>query len=131
MIWPQDAAMFEVSVESRFVARHQLCLPATGPEPLHEHDWTVRVTVVGERLDDAGVLVDFGLLRRLIGDVLRPLDGQDLNTLPAFEEGNPSAEKVAFHVAGQVRRQLPESVHLAHVEVEEERGCVARFSPAR
>lgn len=122
--------MFEIRVESRFVAQHQLTLPEVGTEPLHEHDWGVRVTVVGEHLDDNGLLVDFGLLRRRIANVLQALDGRNLNALPTFAERSPSAENVALHVAGQLADELPRAVRLAHVEVEEEPGCVARYFPS-
>ena len=121
--------MFEVRVESRFVAQHQLTLPEIGTEPLHEHNWGVRVTVVGQHLDDDGLLVDFGLLRRRIADILRPLDGRNLNELAVFARQGPSAENVALHVADHFAGELPNAVRLAQVEIEEEPGCVARYLP--
>lgn len=115
--------MFELSVTRRFFATHRVREPDGNLEPPHEHDWRVTVTVAGERLDEGGLLVDFGLIQRALDEVLAPLAGRDLNEVPAFAARLPSAEHVALHIAEQVGGILPAAVRLTRVEVEEQPGC--------
>jgi 6-pyruvoyltetrahydropterin/6-carboxytetrahydropterin synthase len=123
--------MFEVVVETWFAAAHQLRLPDGSLEPLHGHNWQVRVTYAGRGLNGMGVLVDFGPLRQALQEVIAPLHDQHLNELPAFAERNPSAEYVAVHIAERLAAALPDVPGPACVEVEEEPGCFARYYPAR
>lgn len=122
--------MFEVSVEGRFTAAHQLALPAGALEPLHEHAWRVRVTYAGAELNESGLLVDFGVVRERLAQVLRPLEGQNLNRVAALGTRPPSAEVVAQYIAQQLAATLGRGLRLNNVEVEEERGCRARYFPS-
>ncbi|MCK4341853.1 MAG: 6-carboxytetrahydropterin synthase [Phycisphaerae bacterium] len=121
--------MFELSVSGRFTATHQLRASHGAAEMLHEHIWHVKVTVAGQKLDAAGLLIDFGVLKARLTDLLDIFDGRNLNQVPPFVEQNPSAENLAFHLAEQLADRLPEAVRLKCVEVEEEPGCVARYTP--
>jgi 6-pyruvoyltetrahydropterin/6-carboxytetrahydropterin synthase len=121
--------MFEACVTGRFVATHRLRRPDGSTEELHEHPWQVRVTYAGPRLDDMGVLVDFGALRGRLDAALAALHEQDLNHLPPFARQNPSAENVAVYVAEQLPHELPGAARLTCVEVEEAAGCCARYCP--
>ncbi|HIE12694.1 MAG TPA: 6-carboxytetrahydropterin synthase QueD [Desulfotomaculum sp.] len=91
--------MFELTVETSFAAAH--CLKGY-PSPcgrLHGHNWTVAVTVAGERLNDAGMLVDFKVLKEAVRDVVGELDHQYLNELPFFRTGaEPTAENIARYI---------------------------------
>ena len=120
---------FEVTITARFVAAHQLRLPDSSYEPLHEHDWRVTVTVAGSHLDEMGVLVDFHPLHKHLVDLLARFQHQNLNLLPAFAERNPSAENVAVCVAETLAPLLTKGLRLACVEIEEEANCIARFHP--
>jgi len=51
--------MFEVRVEARFSASHQVRLYDGELEALHGHDWEVQARFQGEQLDEIGVLIDF------------------------------------------------------------------------
>lgn len=118
--------MFEVTVSGEFVATHQLRDPSGPTEPLHEHTWRVTLTVAGETLDGRGLLVDFGLLRHRLAEVLAQFDGHNLNATPTFAEQNPSAENVAAFIFQGLQPAVPRPARLASVAVEEEPGCVAR-----
>ena len=50
--------MFEVSVETSFVATHAVTMNGIEEDP-HSHDWKVVLTVQGNSLDNDGLLVDF------------------------------------------------------------------------
>lgn len=119
--------MFEVSVEARFTATHQLRMPDGQLERLHEHVWVVRATYAGAELDAQGLLVDFGAVRARLAEVLKPLDGRNLNCVPELAGPSPSAEVVARHIARHLPASLGERARLQGVEVEEEPGCRARY----
>jgi 6-pyruvoyltetrahydropterin/6-carboxytetrahydropterin synthase len=124
-----DGPVFEVTVQRVFSASHQLRLPNGSFEPLHAHDWRVRITCAGPKLSDAGLLVDFGPLRARLDDVLDELRGRNLNELAEFATTNPTAEHIAVYVARRLAARLPAWPPLRCVEVEEEPGCAARYYP--
>lgn len=119
-------AMFEVVVSGWFSAAHQLRLLDGAMEPLHGHNWHVRVTCAGPKLDAMGVLVDFTKLKPALDAVLATLHDRNLNDLPAFHDRNPSAENVALLISEKLRPACPVGVVLSCVEVEEAPGCAAR-----
>src|SRR5687767_11987855 len=73
---------FEITTTRRFSAAHQLRLYDGSLEPVHGHNWRVKVTVTAERLDSIGVVMDFHLLERLVDEVVVPMHNRDLNELP-------------------------------------------------
>src|SRR3712207_6821545 len=94
---------FEITTTRHFSAAHQLRLYDGSLEPLHGHNWRVKVTVSASQLDPIGVVMDFHELGRLVDAVVVPMHNRHLNDLPAFAAGdpgglNPSAENVALHV---------------------------------
>jgi len=121
--------MYEISVAGRFTARHQLRLPDGTLEPLHEHVWHVKAAVAGPQLDEAGLLLDFQSFKPKLDALLAGLFDRNLNRLEAFAGQNPSAENVAAYIAAQLDHDLPDTVHLCRVEVEETPGCVACYRP--
>lgn len=106
---------FEISTTRSFSAAHQLRLYDGSLEPLHGHNWRVKVTVASDRLDAIGVVMDFHELERLLDSILVPLHNSHLNNTKAFESLNPSAENVAYHVGRHL--PLPSGVRLQSVEV--------------
>lgn len=121
--------MFEITVGGWFAAAHQLRFPDGSCEPLHGHNWQVRVTFAGPALDELGVLVDFTAVKPRLDAVLLELHDRHLNDLSYFADINPSAENVARHIAAQLAGLAVAPVRLAAVEVEEAPGCVARYRP--
>ena len=115
--------MYEVAVEISFVAKHQLSLGDEGPEPLHEHDWRVRVELHGQELAPDGILVDFLKVKKQLAEIADKLSGQDLTKLPGLIGKNPSAENVAHYFYQQLRGRFDPGVRLARVAVQEAPGC--------
>ena len=91
--------MFEISVEESFAAGHSLRNYRGKCEKVHGHNYKVRVTLEGETLNEAGLLVDFTELKRVLHATIERLDHEFLNDIPPFDELNPSAENMAkyFH----------------------------------
>jgi 6-pyruvoyltetrahydropterin/6-carboxytetrahydropterin synthase len=120
--------MFELTVERQFSAAHAIEINGHR-EPLHGHNWLVRLTVAGESLDDNGLLCDFHLLEHRLGAIVGSYHNESLNGLPPFDRLNPTAENVAGHIAGEIEPILPAGVRLVSLAVHEAPGCVATYRP--
>ena len=121
---------FEITTTRSFAAAHQLRLYDGSLEPLHGHNWRVKVTVASERLDAIGVVMDFHELERLVDAILAPMHNRHLNEVPPFEaELNPSAENVALHVGRSLSPRLPRGVRVVSAEVWETDGNSAVYRP--
>ena len=109
---------FEITTTRSFAAAHQLRLYDGSLEPLHGHNWRVKVTVGTEKLDAIDVVMDFHELERLADLAIVPMHNRHLNEVRPFaSELNPSAENVALHVGRSVAALLPVGVGLVAVEV--------------
>jgi 6-pyruvoyltetrahydropterin/6-carboxytetrahydropterin synthase len=106
---------FQIATTRHFSAAHRLRLYDGSLEPVHGHNWAVKVTVQADRLDAIGVVMDFHELERLVDLLIVPMHNRHLNELPAFAELNPSAENLAVWIARSL--QLPGGVALVSVEV--------------
>jgi 6-pyruvoyltetrahydropterin/6-carboxytetrahydropterin synthase len=122
---------FQISTTHQFAAAHQLRLYDGSLEPLHGHNWVVRVTVERNGLDSIGVVMDFHELERLVGAIVAPLHNRHLNEVAPFDGGsvNPTTENVALHVGQTLAGKLPDGVRLLYVEVWETPTCRAVYRP--
>ncbi len=123
--------MYEISVDCSFSAAHALRHYRGKCEQVHGHNYKVRVTVAGEKLDDTGLLIDFADLRSAITGVARRLDHQFLNELPPFDRVNPSAENLARHFFDEVAKQVGNGLRLSQVTVWETDVSSATYRPTR
>jgi 6-pyruvoyltetrahydropterin/6-carboxytetrahydropterin synthase len=98
--------MYELKVITRFAAAHRLTMVGAKCENMHGHNWKIEVVLKGDRLNAAGVLMDFGDIKALLRDVIGRLDHQFLNELPIFAGGQPSSERIAAFVADQLQQAL-------------------------
>jgi len=112
--------MFEVSVEQTFAAGHALRNYKGACENVHGHNFKVRVTIEGARLDDTGMLVDFLDVKQSMREVIARLDHVFLNDIPPFDVKNPSAENIAEYFYEELDRRLaanPAPVQIREVRV--------------
>ena len=93
--------MYEVTVEDSFAAGHYLRNYKGKCENPHGHNYKVRVTLAGEELDKAGLLLDFKDLKEVMKHVIDRLDHQMINDLEPFTVLNPSAENLAKYFYDQ------------------------------
>ncbi len=98
--------MFQVTVEDTFAAGHYLRNYRGKCENPHGHNYKVRVTLCGEQLDRAGLLLDFKDLKDVMRDVVERLDHQMINDLEPFTVLNPSAENLAKYFYDQTQAKL-------------------------
>lgn len=120
--------MFQLRIDGDFAAAHFLKNYHGKCERLHGHNYKVRVYVSGSKLDEGGMLLDFGLLKGALKEVLDPLDHSSLNDHPAFASGNPSAELIAQYIYSCLAPRFPE-VRLDRVEVFETEKNLAAYLP--
>jgi 6-pyruvoyltetrahydropterin/6-carboxytetrahydropterin synthase len=114
-------------VTGRFAAAHSLRNFQGRCEALHGHNWRVEVVVRGSALDEAGLVMDFGELKRLMNAALDELDHQHLNEVPPFDRDNPSSELIARHIYRRVAAGLPEGVAMARVSAWESEDSRATY----
>jgi 6-pyruvoyltetrahydropterin/6-carboxytetrahydropterin synthase len=98
--------MFQVTVEDTFAAGHYLRNYRGKCENPHGHNYKVRVTLYGEELDRAGLLLDFKDLKDVMRDTVDRLDHQMINDLEPFTVLNPSAENLAKYFYDQTQAKL-------------------------
>jgi 6-pyruvoyltetrahydropterin/6-carboxytetrahydropterin synthase len=104
--------MFEVTVEAGFSSGHYLRNYRGKCENPHGHNYKVFVTLVGEELDEAGMLLDFKLLKQVMRPTVDYLDHRMINDLEPFvSEINPSAENLAKYFYQQTSAQLHHMTH--------------------
>ena len=124
--------MFEVTVDQTFAAAHALRNYKGGCENVHGHNFKVQIVISGERLDDAGLLVDFIDVKNLMGQILARLDHQNLNEIPPFDVKNPSAENIAEYICTEMTGGLvntPVPVRIREVKVWETEIQSATYRP--
>ena len=106
--------MYILNVDERFSAAHQLTTYKGPCENLHGHTWKLRLTVSGTDLDNAGMLIDFQELKKILRDIRDQFDHRFLNEVLPF---SPTSENLARHIFEQVRPKLPDRVHLDAITV--------------
>jgi 6-pyruvoyltetrahydropterin/6-carboxytetrahydropterin synthase len=87
--------MYEVTVEETFAAGHALRNYHGKCENVHGHNYKIRATLEGGQLDEAGLLIDFNDVKRVLNGIIDRVDHKFLNDVAPFDTLNPSAENMA------------------------------------
>lgn len=112
--------MYDIFIDTHFAGAHHLRDYPGDCEKPHGHNWKVRVTVRATEVDSCGMGIDFTVLKKIVKVAIDKLDHKDLNTLPYFQEKNPSSEYIAEFLYDQVREELTSDRYkLYSVEVKE------------
>lgn len=98
--------MYELKVVTKFAAAHRLTMVGAKCENLHGHNWKIEVYVTGEQTDEAGVLMDFGIIKKHVREIMALLDHKYLNELDYFQRRQPSSENIAYFVATQLQKRI-------------------------
>jgi len=103
-------------------------------ENLHGHNWNVEVCVTGDKLNAAGVLADFGDIKKAVRTVVDgELDHKFLNDLEMFKGGQPTSERIAVYIAERVQailsQELSEEVRVSKVMAWESEDACATYFP--
>jgi 6-pyruvoyltetrahydropterin/6-carboxytetrahydropterin synthase len=123
--------MYELKIITDFAAAHRLENFYGKCESLHGHNWKVEVFLLGDRLDEAGLVRDFGVVKARVREVLAELDHHYLNELPAFRDQNPSSENLARYLYERLGAVINgDGVGVSRVSVwESDTSCASYFEP--
>lgn len=103
--------MYEIKILTDFSAAHQLREFRGKCENLHGHNWKVEVVLRGNKLDESGVLVDFGEVKKVTRELLTEVDHHFLNDISYFRDQNPSSENIARYLFERLAAKLNTEDH--------------------
>lgn len=122
--------MYELKVVNHFAAAHQLRMVAKKCENLHGHNWKIEVFIAGEKLNDAGVLIDFGEIKKHLADIVKTLDHTFLNDLGCFQNENTSSENIARYIAESMQERISDpGIRVSRVRTWESEDACATYIP--
>src|SRR3989338_1026688 len=98
---------YSIKVEADFSSAHNLREYRGKCEALHGHNWKVEVAASGEKLDKAGMLLDFRYLKMQLNKLLDKLDHKYLNKIPYFKKLNPTSENIAKYIYDTLKPKVP------------------------
>jgi 6-pyruvoyltetrahydropterin/6-carboxytetrahydropterin synthase len=123
--------MFELKVKTHFAAAHQLKMVGAKCENLHGHNWKIEICIAGDKLNKAGVLVDFGIIKQYLSAVMLTLDHKFLNELKFFAHDNPpSSENIAVYIADELQALIQDqNIRISSVTAYESENSSAKYMP--
>jgi 6-pyruvoyltetrahydropterin/6-carboxytetrahydropterin synthase len=122
--------MFEVTIIKSFSAAHLLAEIGGKCETLHGHNFKVEITVGADQLNSNGLLIDFRILKKYLGEVLEAIDHKHLNALSFFTDVNPSAENIAQYIYEQMDAKVKTAgVRMVRVKIWESENASVTYLP--
>jgi 6-pyruvoyltetrahydropterin/6-carboxytetrahydropterin synthase len=109
--------MYRITVENDFSSAHQLREYEGKCSSLHGHNWRVQLTVRAGELDNRGISIDFGQMKRILAELVEGFDHVDLNATAPFDKINPTAENISRTIFELANAKLPEGVEADKVVV--------------
>jgi 6-pyruvoyltetrahydropterin/6-carboxytetrahydropterin synthase len=107
--------LYDISIETKFAASHQLH-GYNGPcKSLHGHTWKIRVEVTTTEVDEIGISFDFKALKSITEEVIDRFDHEHINSIPPFDKKNPTAEHLSRYIYDEIKERLPGHVKIARV----------------
>lgn len=102
-------------------------------ESFHGHSYVCDVTVTGTLDSATGMIVDLGLLDRVLAaEVRERFDHRNINQdIPEFADGKliPTGEELARFVCDRVQRALGDAARVTEVVIAEDQTLRATFRP--
>jgi 6-pyruvoyltetrahydropterin/6-carboxytetrahydropterin synthase len=122
--------MYEVTIIKSFSAAHVLAEIGGKCEDLHGHNFKVEVTVAASDLDSTGLLIDFRVFKKWLGEILEDVDHKHLNILPSFDGINPSAENIAKYICDKMELKVKTAgVNVVGVKIWESENATVTYMP--
>lgn len=121
--------MYHLTIQTHFAAAHNLLNYQGDCENLHGHNWKVEVTVMTDKLDDAGLGIDFKILKKQTKEIMNYLDHKYLNDLDAFKGISPSSEHISRFIFDRLVANLSDyDVEIEKVTVWESDNAYATYT---
>lgn len=115
-------------------ARNVAVFGACAHEHFHGHSYICDVTVTGPIDPETGMVIDLGLLDRVLdAEVVRVFDHRNINLdVPAFADGGliPTGENLAKYIFEHVQAALADSVRVEQVHLAEDETLSATYRRA-
>ena len=99
---------------------------------LHGHNWKIEVEIVGQELNEIGMVIDFKQIKKHAKEVVKELDHKFLNDIEYFKTVNPTAENIAQYLFRQIQQRIEApNVTMHQITVwENDRNCVIYSEPS-
>lgn len=105
----EDPPMYTVAVKDHCMIAHSLTGAVFGPaQRLHGATFHVTAEFRSRRLNPEGIVIDIGLARAALQEVLATLNYQNLDDLGELEGANTTTEFLAAHIHGALARRIGE-----------------------
>jgi 6-pyruvoyltetrahydropterin/6-carboxytetrahydropterin synthase len=101
--------VYEVTIKQSFSAAHMLKEVGGTCEKLHGHNFIVEVSICSAALTDAGILIDFRILKQWTDEILKEFDHKYLNEINYFNSMSPSSENVARCIYDKISEKIKKS----------------------
>lgn len=99
--------MYSVRIRRHIMIAHSLPSPAFGPaQRLHGATYVVDAEFFRKQLDANNIVIDIGLATEKLGEVLQPLEYQNLDELPQFSGELTTTEFLCRYIHGQLSRAV-------------------------
>lgn len=99
--------MFAVEVRDHIMIAHSLPRPVFGPaQGMHGATFVVDAAFFTRELDEDGLAVDIGAATSVLGEVLKPLNYQNLDELEVFKGKVTTTEAIAKHIFDQLAQAV-------------------------
>ena len=122
--------MYELTVRADFEAAHMIKNYPGKCARLHGHNWIVEAEVVGDKLNELGILIDFKILKTELKKILEEFDHQYLNELEIFSDKNPTAENLAKIIFEKFSaNKIFVDAKLSAIKIYESPKSCVRYSP--
>jgi 6-pyruvoyltetrahydropterin/6-carboxytetrahydropterin synthase len=101
--------VYEVTIKQSFSAAHMLKESGGTCEKLHSHNFIVEVSICSSALTEAGILIDFRILKQWADEILKEFDHKYLNEISYFKGMSPSSENVARYIYNRISEKVKKS----------------------
>ena len=120
--------MYTLTIRTSFAAAHKLINYQGDCENLHGHNWKVEVSVTAKELNQAGLGVDFKVLKREAGVVINEFDHKYLNENPVFRDISPSSEHISRYLYHRISERINnDNIKVASITVWESENASACY----
>lgn len=121
--------MFKIGVWDHFSSAHYLRNYQGKCEHLHGHNWKVEVVLAGDKPDRAGMVIDFGIVKNFLKEILNTLDHKCLNDdVEFFKDLSPSSEHIALYIYNKLKEKLADlNIKVDEVKVFESENTYAIY----
>ena len=117
---------YTLKVLTEFASAHTLREYPGACARMHGHNWKVETEVDANTLDEAGMGVDFKVIKDAARRIGERLDHRYLNDIEPFTEVNPTAENIAAYFFRELATELNnDRIRVRSVTLwETDRACV-------